>query len=77
MKKIRFIEDVLPHLIAVGVFLIATFIFFKPLFLDNKSLVQPDIQQWEGSAKELRDFREETGEEGLWAGTMFSGMQIL
>src|SRR5690606_28639304 len=45
-----------------------------PIFLDNKSLVQPDIQQWEGSAKELRDFRNATGEEGLWAGSMFSGM---
>jgi hypothetical protein len=74
MKRIRFVEDVLPHLIAVGVFLVATIIFFKPVFLDNRTLVQPDIQQWEGSAKELRDFRNETGEEGLWAGTMFSGM---
>ncbi len=74
MKKIRFVEDVLPHVIAVGVFLVATIIFFKPVFLDSRSLVQPDIQQWEGSAKELRDFRNETGEEGLWAGTMFSGM---
>lgn len=74
MKKIRFVDDVLPHLIAVAVFLIATVIFFKPVFLDNKSLVQPDIQQWEGSAKELRDFRNATGEEGLWAGSMFSGM---
>lgn len=74
MKKIRFIDDVLPHIIAAGVFLIVTLFFFKPVLLDNKSLFQPDIQQWEGSARELRDFRERTGEEGLWAGSMFSGM---
>lgn len=74
MKKILFSRDVLPHIIAVVVFLIVTIFFFKPVFFDNKKLQQRDIQEWEGSAKELRDFRKETGEEGLWAQSMFSGM---
>jgi hypothetical protein len=74
MKKINFTQDVLPHLIAVGIFLIVTVIFFNPVFFDNKTIIQADIQQWEGSSKALRDFRDQTGEEGLWAPSMFSGM---
>src|SRR5436190_18523846 len=74
MKKIVFSQHVLPHLIAVGVFLIVTAFFFKPVFFERKKLQQHDIQEWEGSSKELRDFRNATGDEGLWASSMFSGM---
>jgi hypothetical protein len=74
MKKIVFSRHVLPHLIAVAVFLVVTIFFFKPVFFEHKKLLQNDIQEWEGSSKELRDFRKETGEEGLWASSMFSGM---
>ncbi len=74
MKKINFLKDVLPHALAVGVFFIITVFFFNPVFFKNQALDQPDIQQSIGTAKELRDFRETTGEEGLWASSMFSGM---
>lgn len=74
MKKINFSEHILPHTIAIAVFLIVTVFFFKPIFFDNKSISQHDIEQWAGSAKSLRDFRDKTGEEGLWANSMFSGM---
>jgi hypothetical protein len=74
MKKINFSGDVLPHLIAVAVFLVVTVIFFRPAFFENKVLNQRDIEEWEGSSKALRDFRDQTGEEGLWAPSMFSGM---
>jgi len=74
MKQIRFSEQVLPHLMAVIVFLLVTILFFNPVFFDNKSISQSDIQQWSGSSKALRDYRDATGEEGLWAGAMFSGM---
>jgi hypothetical protein len=74
MKKINFSEDVLPHAIAIGVFLIVTVFFFNPIFFDNKILDQSDITQWEGSSKSMRDFRAQTGEEPLWTPSMFSGM---
>ncbi|HPW62499.1 MAG TPA: YfhO family protein, partial [Cyclobacteriaceae bacterium] len=56
------------------VFLLVTVLFFNPVFFDNKAVSQGDIEQWSGSSKELRDYRDQTGEEGLWASTMFSGM---
>lgn len=74
MRNIRFSDHILPHLIAVFVFLVVTILFFNPVFFDNKALEQGDIQQWSGSSKELRDYREQTGKEGLWVATMFSGM---
>ncbi len=73
MKKISF-ADVRPHLLAILVFLIVTLVFFSPIFFENKSLDQQDIQQHLGSSKALRDYRDATGEEGLWASSMFSGM---
>ncbi len=74
MKKIKFSDHILPHLIAGIVFLMVTVLFFNPVFFDNKAISQGDIEQWSGSSKELRDYRDQTGEEGLWAGSMFSGM---
>lgn len=74
MKKIDFAKDVLPHVVAVAVFLIVTFFFFNPVFFENKVLDQGDIQQWEGSSKSMRDYREKTGDEPLWTESMFSGM---
>ena len=76
MKKINvdFKTHVLPHLIAVILFLIITLIFFSPVFFEGKTLSQHDILQWEGGAKELLDYREKTGEEGLWTNSMFGGM---
>lgn len=74
MKQIDFKKHVLPHLIAVTLFLVITVVFFSPVFFKGQMIAQHDIQQWEGSAKELIDFREQTGEEGLWTNSMFGGM---
>ena len=74
MKNIRFADHIAPHLIAIVAFVLVTVLFFKPIFFDNKTLQQHDIQQFLGSAKSITDYREETGEEALWANKMFSGM---
>jgi hypothetical protein len=74
MKKIKFQTDVLPHTLAVGVFLIVTILFFNPVFFGNKTISQGDITQFLWGSKELRDYRSATGEEGLWSNSMFSGM---
>ncbi|WP_185152830.1 YfhO family protein [Fulvivirga aurantia] len=74
MKNIKFTQHILPHLVAIITFLIVTLIFFKPFFFDNKNLDQHDINQWRGGAQELIEYREATGEEGLWTNSMFGGM---
>lgn len=74
MKKIKFSQHILPHTIAVVVFLLTTVFFFSPVFFESKTLVQGDIRQSLGASKALRDYRDQTGEEGLWAPNLFSGM---
>ncbi len=74
MKRINFLQHIAPHALAVAIFLVVTVIFFSPVFFENKVLSQHDIVQSIGAAKALRDFRSQTGEEGLWAPNMFSGM---
>ncbi len=73
MKKIS-LSDVLPHIVAIVVFLLVTVSFFNPIFFDNKVISQGDITQFLWGSKELRDYRNATGEEGLWSNSMFSGM---
>lgn len=74
MKNINFRKDVLPHLVAVAVFLAVVIIFYRPAFFEGKSLSQHDILMAKGPAKALEDYREEAGKEGLWAPNIFSGM---
>lgn len=62
-----------PHLIALGIFLVITFLYFSPVFT-GKALEQHDIAQWLGMSKELSDYRAATGIEPLWTSAMFSGM---
>ncbi len=74
MKKLNFQKHILPHLIAIAIFLVLTLIFFKPALLDGETMSQGDILQWEASATELIDYRNQTGEEGLWTNSIFGGM---
>lgn len=74
MRQINFKKDILPHLIAVAIFLVLTLMLFKPVFFDGKTLSQGDILQWKASATEIIDYRETTGEEGLWTNSIFGGM---
>lgn len=74
IKKINFAQHILPHFIAVAAFLLVTIFFFNPLFFEKKVMVQHDIAQSIAGSKALTDHRTQTGEEGLWASAMFSGM---
>jgi hypothetical protein len=74
VKHLSFSKNILPHLVAVSIFLFVVVILFHPLILGGKYLSQHDILQWEGGAKQLIDYREATGEEGLWTQSMFGGM---
>jgi len=73
MKHINWRTQVLPHVIIVACFLALTFFFLAPL-LQGKVLYQSDIIQWKGMAKEIQDYRAETGKQALWTNRPFAGM---
>lgn len=64
---------ILPHLVALAVFFIAVFMVFRPQFA-GKSLRQSDLISHQASAKESRDYYDQTGERANWTGTSFGGM---
>lgn len=60
-------------LLCLGLFIITSFVYFAPQ-LEGKGLSQSDIKNHKGNSKELRDYKEETGEQSLWNNALFSGM---
>ena len=72
MKEI--IQKFLPHAVAVVLFILATVVYFSPMFFDGKQLGQHDVLQYNGAAREIKEYRERTGGEALWTNSMFSGM---
>lgn len=72
MKKINF-KSLTPYVIAVILFIILSFAYFPALF-EGKVINQSDISSYQGAARELEDYRAQTGEEALWTNSMFSGM---
>ena len=67
------IKPILPHLIAVLIFIVVSFVYFYPV-LEGKVLKANDSTVSKITSKEIQDFREKTGREPLWTNSIFSGM---
>ena len=67
------LKKLLPYIGSLLIFLILSIAYVSPV-LEGKRLLQSDIVKFEGMAKEIKDFREETGKEALWTNSMFGGM---
>src|SRR5256885_17051091 len=72
MKK-GFLTKLIPHIIAVGIFLIVAAIYCKPA-LTGQVLQQNDINHWKGSIHQSEIYREKHGQYPLWTNALFSGM---
>jgi len=66
-------NKLLPYIAAVVLFLLIAFAYF-PEVLEGKQLGGHDNANFKGMARELIDYREDTGKEALWTNSMFSGM---
>ncbi len=67
------IKPILPHLIAVLLFIVVSFAYFYPV-LEGKVLKANDSTVSKINSKEIQDFRDKTGREPLWTNSIFSGM---
>ncbi|HRI19298.1 MAG TPA: YfhO family protein [Panacibacter sp.] len=72
MKKISW-KNILPHLIAVGIFLIITLLYCRPA-LEGKVLQQSDMLHWKGAAQSSFEYKETHGDYPLWVNSLFGGM---
>lgn len=66
-------KKILPHIIAVVIFIVIAALFCKPA-LEGKTLYQHDIVQYEGGSKDIADYSAKHGQAPLWTNGMFSGM---
>lgn len=66
-------KKALPHIVAVVLFTIVSFLYFYPV-LEGKVLKANDTTVQLINSKEIRDYRAEYGEEPLWTNSIFSGM---
>ncbi len=73
MKKFIDFQQIRPHLIALGIFIILSFAYFNPV-LEGKMLRQGDMMAYAGMVQELKELEKNTGEYALWTDRMFGGM---
>jgi hypothetical protein len=72
MKKGLF-QRLVPHLIALVIFLVAALIFCSPA-LSGQVINQSDVVHWKGMAHSLFEYKEKFGHFPLWTTNMFGGM---
>ncbi len=72
MKKFQW-KSLLPHAIAVAIFVLVSVIYCKPA-LEGKVLTQSDVTHWKGMAQDLMQFKEKNGHFPLWNNNLFGGM---
>ncbi len=72
MKNIN-LKTALPIVAGIVIFIALTFAYFTPL-TKGKVIVQSDMVQNKGMAKEINDFRDKYNTEPLWTNSMFGGM---
>ncbi|MEO8770801.1 MAG: YfhO family protein [Ferruginibacter sp.] len=73
MRNFNF-KKLLPHLIAIAIFLVVTVIFCKPGLEHDVVLKQSDVTGWEGMSHQSLLYKEQHSHFPLWAVSMFSGM---
>jgi hypothetical protein len=67
------IKPLLPHLIAVSIFIVISFAYFYPV-LEGKVLKANDSTVSKINSKEIHDYRAKNGKEPLWTNSIFGGM---
>lgn len=72
MKQFQW-KSLLPHAIAVGIFLVVAVIFCKPA-LEGQVLNQSDVSHWKGMAQDLFNYKTTHGHYPLWNNNLFGGM---
>ncbi len=50
--------------------------YFAPAVVEGKDIFQPDVAGASGTAQDVRDYYEETGETSYWTNSLFGGMPM-
>ena len=66
-------KNLLYVLISLLLFVVIAMVYCAPV-LSGKSVIQPDIINYKGSAQEMLTYQDKTGENVYWSDAMFGGM---
>lgn len=66
------IKKILPHIKAIFVFVLISFLYFSPEIFEGKTVLGGDSRG--GPGKDINDYYEQTGEISRWSNNLFSGM---
>lgn len=69
----KILDKFYPHAIAIVGFILVSLVYFYPV-LQGKKILQSDITQYTGMAKEQNDFRALNHSEPYWTNAAFGGM---
>lgn len=72
--KNSILKKAVPHIIAIGIFLLAALIFCKPALESGVVLQQHDTSSWKAMAQQSFEYKKAHGHFPLWNVSMFSGM---
>ena len=67
------ISKYLPYIVAAVLYVVVAVWAFAPQ-LEGRRMVQHDVVQFDGMSRDIRECREQTGEDPQWTGAMFGGM---
>ena len=70
------VKALFTHFFALVFFVLVALAFFNPV-LQGKAILQSDIQQYSGMAREQTEFRDSEGIEPYWTNSAFGGMPHL
>ena len=70
----KFQKNILFSVVALVIFAVIALVYNSPVISGNKSISQPDIVNYKGSAQEMVQHSQATGDETYWSNAMFSGM---
>jgi hypothetical protein len=73
MKSIN-VKNLLPHVVAIGIFLLVTIVFCKSSLESGIVLKQSDMSSAYGMSHQLSEYKKVNGHLPLWCTNMFSGM---
>jgi hypothetical protein len=71
--KNNLVKQIVPHLVAILIFLIVSVFFCRPV-LEGNVLDQHDVKGWKGIAQNAFDYKKTHGHFPLWNPNVFSGM---
>lgn len=70
------LRALLPTVLIVAFFALLALVYFSPAVLEGRDLYQHDVAGASGTAQDVRDHYEATGEVSYWTNSLFGGMPM-